>query len=505
MFSGALGHAAQPNVIVILSDDVGYGDVSCQGATRISTPNIDKLAAEGLRFTDAHSTASTCTPSRYSLLTGSYAFRNRKAVILAGNAPLVIPPGSPTLPAMMKQAGYATGFVGKWHLGVGDGNINWNKPISPGPDEIGFDYSYYLPATPDRTPCVYIENHEVQNLTASDPLSVNYKFKIGNEPTGRDHPEMLRYPADPQHSGTIVDRISRIGWMAGGHSAWWKDEDMAEIFEAKAAAFVEQHKGQPFFLYYAPHEVHVPRAPNDRFLGTSQCGIRGDSMEELDYTVGKFMADLKRMGVLENTLIVFSSDNGPIVNDGYGDGSEKHLNGHKPAGPYRGGKYQIYEGGTRLPFIVYWPGKVAPGVSSALVSQVDLYASLADLVGMPAAAKARPDSVDLLPALLGRSQTGRTDYVEQSQPDFALREGTWKYILAKGRQPGRAAALEEGDYRTAAYRPEKPGEILYDLSNDPGEKKNVIAQHPEIAARMKAVLLARMAGSPYEGNANPVQ
>ncbi len=249
----------------------------------------------------------------------------------------------------------------------------------------------------------------------------------------------------------------------------------------------------------------MPRAPNDRFLGTSQCGIRGDSMEELDFTIGKFMADLKQAGVLENTLIIFTSDNGPIVTDGYGDGSEKNLNGHKPAGPYRGGKYEIYEGGTRLPFIVYWPGKIAPGVSSALVSQLDLYASLADFAGVPGASKARPDSVDLLPVLLGRSPTGRANYVEQSQPDFALREGNWKYILVKGREARRAAKLEEGDYRTGAYHPEKPGEQLYDLSHDPGEQTNVIALHPDIAARMKAELLVTLAGTPYGDRTMPFQ
>ena len=476
---------SHPNILIILSDDVGYGDVGCYGATKVSTPNIDALAAGGLRFTDGHCTASTCTPSRYSILTGQYSFRNKKAAILPGDAPLIIDTSGPTLPAMLKTAGYATGFVGKWHLGLGHGKIDWNgSDISPGPNEIGFDYSFFLPATPDRVPCVYIENHQVVGLTSDDPLSVSYNFKIGNDPTGLDHRESLRYPADAQHSGTIVDHISRIGYMSGGHSAWWVDEDMATRFLSKAQAFVEQHKDKPFFLYYAPHNIHVPRAPNDKFLHTSECGIRGDSIEELDSVVGGIMDTLKKLKLLDNTIVIFSSDNGPIFNDGYADGSVKEANGHKPAGPYRGGKYQIYEGGTRLPFIVSWPGKITPGVSPALVNQLDLFASMADLIGTPDAAKSRPDSQDILPALLGHSQTGRVTMVEQSEGRLALRDGSWKLILP-GKEPKgpKGKRMEEGDITQG---PPAGAQIqLYDLGTDPGERQNVAAQHPDVVEKMK--------------------
>ena len=478
-----------PNIVIILADDLGYGDVGCYGATKVSTPNIDRLAAGGLRFTDGHCTAATCTPSRYSILTGQYSFRKKAAVILPGNASLIIDPKEPTLPAMLKNAGYATGFVGKWHLGLGDGKIDWNGPIRPGPDEIGFDYSYFLPATPDRVPCVYIEDHNVVNLAADDPLSVSYDHKIGNEPTGRDHPELLRYPADAQHSGTIVDHISRIGFMAGGHSAWWTDEEMAQRFLSKAEAFVETNQDKPFFLYYAPHNIHVPRAPNEKFLHTSECGLRGDSIEELDSVIGEFMDTLKRLNLTENTLVIFSSDNGPIFNDGYADGSVREANGHKPAGPYRGGKYQIYEGGTRLPFIVSWPGKIAPGVSAALVNQLDLYASMADLAGVPDAAKLRPDSQDVLPALLGTSPTARTTMVEQSITRLALREGPWQFI-APGADP-KAKKMEEGD--TTQGPPAGPAAQLYNLESDPGETQNVAAQHPDIVGKMSGEL-AQIAG-----------
>jgi arylsulfatase A-like enzyme len=482
--SSPVATSRHPNIVIILSDDVGYGDVGCYGATKVSTPNIDSLAAGGLRFTDGHCTASTCTPSRYSILTGQYSFRNKRAVILPGNAPLIIDPKGATLPAMLKTAGYATGFVGKWHLGLGDGEIDWNGThISPGPDEIGFDYSFFLPATPDRVPCVYIENHQVVGLSSDDPLSVSYNYKIGNEPTGADHRELLRYPADAQHSGTIVDHISRIGYMKGGHSGWWVDENMAGQFLSKAQAFVAQNKDKPFFLYYAPNNIHVPRAPNGKFLHTSECGIRGDSIEELDSVIGGMMDTLKKLNLLDNTIVIFSSDNGPIFNDGYADGSVKEANGHKPAGPYRGGKYQIYEGGTRLPFIVSWPGKITPGVSPALVNQLDLFASLADLVGAPGAANSRPDSQDILPAFLGQSPTGRITMVEQSVGRLALREGSWKLILP-GKEPKgpKDKKMEEGD--TTQGPAAASGLQLYDLGSDVGERQNVADQHPDIVAKM---------------------
>jgi len=474
----------RPNIVIILSDDVGYGDLSSYGATKVSTPHIDALAASGLRFTDGHCTSSTCTPSRYSILTGQYAFRNKKAVILPGNAPLVIDPVGPTLPKVMQAAGYATGFVGKWHLGLGDGNIDWNKTISPGPDELGFDYSYFLPATPDRVPCVYIQDRSVVGLTPNDPLSVNYEHNIGQEPTGQSRPDLLRYPADAQHSGTIVDHISRIGWMAGGHSAWWTDEEMAQQFLSQAQAFVLKNKYRPFFLYYCPHNIHVPRAPNGRFLHTSECGIRGDSIEELDATVGAFLDTLKQAGLAEKTLVIFSSDNGPIFNDGYADGSIKEANGHKPAGPYRGGKYQIFEGGTRVPFIVSWPGTIAPGTSTAMVNQLDLFASLAELAGIPQTAASRSDSQDVLAALLGRSTQGRTTMVEQdSGPTLALREGPWKFFVPV---PHAHKKLEEGDTTQGPSPP--PGPQLYNLDDDPHEDHNVAAEHPDLVKKMSEEL-----------------
>lgn len=473
----------KPNIVLIYTDDVGYGDIGCYGASCVATPNIDGLAMRGLRFTDAHSTAAVCTPSRYSVLTGRYAFREPNAQILPGDAPLLISPSAVTLPRLLQGSGYATAAIGKWHLGLGMGQIDWNEPIAPGPEEIGFDKSFIIPATPDRVPCVYVEDGKVANLDPADPLSISYTHKIGRDPTGAENPELLRYPADAQHSGVIVDHISRIGWMSGGNSARWTDETMAEVLTRQAQSFIEQNHARPFFLYFALNDVHVPRAPAPRFVGTSRCGLRGDSLNEMDWSVGQIIETLNRLKLAENTLIIFSSDNGPVVLDGYQDGSAARLNGHKPAGPYRGGKYEIYEGGTRLPFITCWPGHIQPGVSTALIGQQDLLSSLAALTGASNSPIPATDSLNLLPALLGASSSGRLALVEQATTDLAIREGRWKYIPAPLQEATQM--LEEGDL--PASKP-TPGNQLYDVEADPGETRNVIGDHEDIAQRLGMLL-----------------
>ena len=474
--------AAQPNIVIIYSDDVGFGDLGCYGGTPL-TPNIDRLAAGGLRFTDAHATASTCTPSRYSLLTGRYAFREKRAKILAGDAPLLIEPGSPTLPQVLRDRGYRTAVIGKWHLGLGTGDVDWNKDVAPGPLEVGFDESFIIPATPDRVPCVYVDGHRVHALDTGDPLRISYTHRIGDEPTGAEHPELLRYPASRQHQGTIVDHISRIGYMAGGHAAWWRDEDMATELTARAVTFVEQHATRPFFLYFAINDVHVPRAPADRFVRASQHGLRGAALAEMDWSVGEMLAALDRLHLRENTLIIFSSDNGPIVEDGYADGSRAQLGDSRPAGPYRGGKYQIFEGGTRLPFIVAWPGHVPVGESAALLSHVDLLASLATLAGADAPAAYAVDSRNVLPALLGQTRPARTELVEAGMQTLALRSGAWKYV-----PPGKRGRIENGIGDPTDGPTVSTGALLYDLSTDPGERHNVAAAHADIVQQLAARL-----------------
>ncbi|MBL7970451.1 MAG: sulfatase-like hydrolase/transferase, partial [Prolixibacteraceae bacterium] len=275
--------AGKPNIIVILSDDLGYGDPACYGGAKLITPNIDKLAAEGVRFTSGYAPASTCSPSRYALLTGEFAWR-KKVGILPANAPITISAETLTLPAMMKQCGYTTGITGKWHLGLGDGNVDFNKHIKPSPNDIGFDYSYVIPATNDRVPCVYVENGNVVNLDPSDPIQVNYNKPVGNWPTGKDHPELLKLNSLSGHNQTIVNGIARIGYMTGGTSALWKDEEMANVITEKAVTFIQDNYQRPFFLYFASHNIHEPRAPGDKFRGSSGCGVYGDVIQELDWS-----------------------------------------------------------------------------------------------------------------------------------------------------------------------------------------------------------------------------
>ncbi|MBI1367476.1 MAG: sulfatase-like hydrolase/transferase [Planctomycetes bacterium] len=459
--------ADKPNIVYIYGDDVGYGDLSCQGATKVKTPNLDKLAAAGLRFVDAHAAAATCTPSRYALLTGQYAWREKGTHILPGDAPAIIRPGRVTLPSTLKQAGYATAAVGKWHLGLGNPGMDWNGKIAPGPLEIGFDYCFLIPATGDRVPCVFVEDHSVVGLDPKDPITVSYQHKVGDDPTGKDHPEMLKYKYSHGHDATIVNGISRIGFMTGGNSARWVDEKFPETLTSKAIAFMEKHKNEPFFLYFATQDIHVPRMPNKQFAGSSECGIRGDVIQQLDWQAGRIMDAIDRLGLTDNTIVIFSSDNGPVIDDGYADGAVKDLNGHEAAGPLRGGKYDIHEGGTRVPFILRWPAKVKPGVSEAMICQIDLLASFAAMNEVTLPKDAAPDSFDIRPALFGEDKTGRDTLVEQAG-NLALRRGTWKFIEAgrKGKAKGE----------------------LYDLGNDLAEKKNVIDEHPEVASDLSARL-----------------
>jgi arylsulfatase A-like enzyme len=477
---------SKPNIVLIFADDVGYGDLSCYGATGVKTPNLDRLAGAGVRFTNVHASSATCTPSRYSLLTGEYAWRKKGTAILPGDAALIIEPGRPTMPALLHQAGYRTGAVGKWHLGLGAGNVDWNGEIKPGPLEIGFDYSFLIPATGDRVPCVFVENHRVVNLDPRDPIRVSYTAPLPNELTGKDHPELLKMHPSHGHDQAIVNGVSRIGYMTGGKSALWVDENIADTITGKATGFIESNKANPFFLYFATHDIHVPRLPNPRFTGKSTMGPRGDAIAELDWSVGQIMACLDRNKLTQDTLLIFSSDNGPVVDDGYRDQAVEKLGNHKPAGRLRGGKYSIFDGGTRVPMVARWPGHIQPdSMSDALISQVDLLTSFAALAGEKVPPQASPDGVDVSAALLGKSKTARQSLVEHAGT-LGLVEGNWKLIEpSNGPRMNRDTNTELGN---------DPQPQLYDLSKDLGEKNNVAAEHPDRVKAMTAALERIKAG-----------
>lgn len=472
----------QPNIVIIYVDDLGYGDVGSYGATRFQTPAIDRLASEGLRFTNGHSAAATCTPSRYAMLTGEYAWRLEGTGIARGDAPAIIQPGRTTLASILKDAGYTTGIVGKWHLGLGPPEgADWNGDIKPGPLEIGFDYAFLMPATGDRVPTVYVENHRVVGLDPNDPLQVSFRGPIGDEPTGKDRPDLLKVHPSHGHDQTIVNGISRIGYMSGGKAARWVDEEMADVFTAKGVEFIEQHRHAPFFLFFSTHDIHVPRVPHPRFAGKSGLGPRGDVILQLDWQVGAILKALDRLKLADDTLVLFTSDNGPVLDDGYQDQAVELSSGHEPAGPLRGGKYSAFEAGTRVPFVLRWPARVEPGTSDALLSQVDFPASFAALAGVDLAADVASDSHNLLPALLGEETEGRDHLVEQGGGGtLSLIKGRWKYIEPSDRPPiSRNTAIELGN---------DPGPQLYDLRTDLGETRNVAAEHPERVAELSALL-----------------
>lgn len=472
--------ARKPNVIVIMADDLGYGDVSCYGATALQTPHIDRLAAQGRRFTSGYCSASTCTPTRFSLLTGTYAFRQKGTGIASPNNPAIIKPGTLTLPAILKQAGYKTAVVGKWHLGLGgEKGPDWNGDLKPGPLEIGFDHCFLLPTTNDRVPQVYVEDHRVRKLDPNDPLWVGNQKPSDDHVTGLSHRDRLKMDWSQGHNGTIHNGISRIGFYTGGHTARFRDEDLADAWVARSVKWIEENQAGPFFLFFSSHDLHVPRMPHERFQGKTPLGFRGDSIVQLDWCVGELMKTLDRLKLTDNTLVVFCSDNGPVLDDGYKDGAVEKLGTHKAAGPFSGGKYSVQEGGTRTPFITSWLGRITPGESDEVVCTIDLAASLATLTGVDLPADACLDSHNVTSALLGEAGAkGREHLVQQDNGqagNFGLRVGHWK--LQRG-SPGKKTV-------TAEKNSEPRGSVrLYNVTEDVGEKTNVAEQHPDIAKRL---------------------
>jgi arylsulfatase A-like enzyme len=487
-----MSSSQRPNIVIMYADDLGFGDLGCYGASTIPTPNLDKLAAGGLRLTNAYATAATCTPSRYSLLTGSYPWRNTRAKILAGDAPLIIERGAQTMPELMRCAGYTTGIVGKWHLGIGDGSVDWNGSIDLTPLDVGFDRSYIMAATNDRVPCVYLDQDRVDGLDPDDTLVTLYDADappMHNElPRGRDHHDQLTLMYSHGHDDAIINGVSRIGRQAGGTSAVWNDEEMGEVFLGKAKEYVSEQKSaeNPFFLYYAFHQPHVPRLPSPRFKGSTGLGARGDVIAEMDWCVGEFMAHLEAEGLLENTLVIFSSDNGPVLDDGYVDQAVELNGDHKITGPLRGSKYSLFDGGTRVPTIVSWPSRIEPGSESdAICCQVDFCASFAGLCGYDLPASAGLDSLDQLQAWLGQDAIGREEVlVEGNSGSRTLRQGSWTCIPP-----------HEGDFVCPVKGLElgrKPEPQLYDLSQDIGQIRDLAEEDAERVTSMQERIEAIM-------------
>ncbi len=456
-----------PNIIFILSDDIGYADFGCYGARKIKTPAIDLLAKNGVRFTNAYAPASTSSPSRYALLTGEYAWR-KNIGILPADAPLSIHPEQMTLPAFLRRSGFRTALIGKWHLGLGgkDVPVDFNGKIKKGPLAVGFDYAYYFPATNDRVPCVYIENEEVDNLDPADPILVSYKKKVGYDYTGKENPERLTLKPHSGHDGTIVNGVSRIGWMAGGKEARWKDEQMAEVLLSKAKAYINKHAEKPFFLYYAPHNAHEPRIPSDAFRGKSEAGIYGDVIEEFDYCVGELVKTLKQKGIYENTIIIVSSDNGPMIKEGYNDGALENINGHDPFGNLRGQKYSLHEAGTRVPFIFSWPGKVkSPFIQTQCFSYLDMLATFAGLLDISITKDECNDSMNGSELFIRPDASLYRAYIliQNNSGHIAIRKEHWKFIPAHQNQKAE----------------------LYNLATDSSELHNMMLACPKEAARLK--------------------
>jgi arylsulfatase A len=475
---------AKPNVILIYADDLGYGDVGCYGATKVKTPNIDRLAREGRRFTDAHSASAVCTPSRYALLTGEYPFRKGLTVPVFLRSGLVVDPDRVTIADVMKQAGYRTACIGKWHLGFGSESPDWNQDLKPGPLELGFDYYFGVPVVSSHPPFVYVENHRVVGLRADDPLVYGKTAETA---------------VLPEKMG-----LTQIGGATAAH-AQYKDSMVGTRLTQKSVEFIKNHQREPFFLYLATTNIHHPFTPHPRFVGTSECGPYGDFVHELDWMVGEILRTLDDTGLARNTLVIFTSDNGGMINLG---GQEAIRRGHRINGNLLGFKFEAWEGGHRVPFIVRWPAQLKPGsTSDQLICSVDLLATLAALTEAKLTAADGPDSFNILPALIGTPKSPiRTQaiFAANSPTHLAMRQDRWVYIGAAGgggfkgtkvgeHALGGPAALQfagqlNSDVENGALKPDAPNEQLYDLEKDPTQSHNVARQHPDLVARLAALL-----------------
>lgn len=476
----------RPNIVLINADDLGYGDLSSYGATMLKTPNIDKLASEGIKFTDAHSASAVCTPSRYALITGEYPFRhgNLNAPVFLKNK-LVIDTHKETIASLLKKAGYATACIGKWHLGFGaEEPVNWNEPLIPGPNELGFDYYYGVPVVNSHPPFVYVENHNVVGLVEDDPFIYGKVAKTKKIEAKRKYNE--------------------IGGADKAHDLY-VDEEVGTHLKDKALAWMKQQKENPFFLYLATTNIHHPFTPAPQFVGTSECGIYGDFVHELDWIVGEVMNTLDELGIADNTLVIFTSDNGGMLNI---TGQRTWKKGHRMNGELLGFKFDAWEGGHRIPFIARWPGKIKAGTTSDhLISNVDMFATFAAITNTKSGPQGGMDSYNMLPTLMGRGKEQARDHLilaPVSKDHIAIRKGKWVYINNQGNGGftskkvgtqglgGPAAFLftgqENSEIENGKLKKDAASAQLYNLDEDPSQKINLFLQEPEISANMKKAL-----------------
>lgn len=489
-FSGQIKALAQtdnkPNVVYINVDDLGYGDLSVYGATKVETPNIDKLASQGMRFTDAHTVSAVCTPSRYAFMTGEYPVRaNNLSSAIFDRDSLLINTAQLTVADIFKEQDYVTGIVGKWHLGFGNERpVNWNKALKPGPLELGFDSYFGVPVLNSHPPFVYVQDHHVVGLEKDDP------FVWGEEANTRPYPEKWnRWD-------------QKIGGADKAHELY-VDNMVGTTLKDSAVAFIEKHKDKPFFLYFATTNIHHPFTPAKRFLGSSEADKYGDFIQELDWMVGEVMKILEEESLAENTLLILTSDNGGMLNRG---GQDAYKMGHRMNGDLFGFKFDAWEGGHRIPFIARWPGKIEPGMVSdqLLGSNVDMLATFAGLFDRKLEEGEAVDSYNMLPILLGETQEEIREEMLIAPNDLqniGLRKGDWMYISAQGGGGfnaerrglhdfgGPPATIftkqENSDIKNGHLKEDVAPAQLYNLEADVTQKENVYKQNKKLAKKMK--------------------
>jgi arylsulfatase A-like enzyme len=495
--SDAADRADRPNVVFIFADDLGYGDLGCYGATKLKTPNIDRLATEGRRFSDVHSASAVCTPSRYALMTGQYPLRANEGKGVWGPLPitseLIIDTETFTLADVFKNRGYATAALGKWHLGFGEGQNEWQEPLRPGPQDLGFDYYFGIPVVNSAPPYVYVENDRVVGGDPADPL-----VYLGK---GSHDDAAPITPIPPEASQRTPNQFKGAAEAHKQYDAY----TVGTVLAGKAVDWIADHKDQPFFLYLATTHIHHPFTPGTNFQGSSDAELYGDFVQELDWMVGQVTQTLEQLGLSDNTLVIFTSDNGAMMNLG---GRNAVKAGHKINGDLLGFKFGVWEGGHRVPFIAKWPGKIAAGSQSdQLICNVDMLATFMALTGQNPATLEHKDSINVLPALLENPKEPiRTEVLlaPRSEKHLSIRKGKWMYIPAKGSggfrgsKPNQhawggpaAVALVGGvnsDIENGKLKADAQPAQLYDLEADVNQTLNVYDQYPAVVQELEALL-----------------